>query len=46
MEDALDYLPGRPTTGNAELVERIAGFAAGLGRPLATPAQTRAMLGL
>lgn len=46
MEDALDYLPGEPATGNAQLVERIARFARDLGRPVASPAETRQLLGL
>jgi 3-keto-5-aminohexanoate cleavage enzyme len=46
MEDALDYLPGEQATGNAQLVERIVRFARDLGRLVASPAETRRLLGL
>jgi 3-keto-5-aminohexanoate cleavage enzyme len=46
MEDALQYRQGELTTGNKQLVERIVTIATEVGRPIATPAQTRALLGL
>lgn len=46
MEDNVDFLPGVPATGNAQLVQRIAEFARMLGREVATPKQAREMLGL
>jgi 3-keto-5-aminohexanoate cleavage enzyme len=41
----LDHVTRTPAT-NLQLVERAAQLAAAVGRPLATPAQTRAALGL
>ncbi len=41
----LDHLARTPAT-NVALVEHVADLAAAIGRPLATPAQTRAALGL
>ena len=38
--------PGRDPATNVQLVERATAMAAAVGRPLATPAQTRAILGL
>jgi uncharacterized protein (DUF849 family) len=46
MEDNVFFAPGRPVTGNAELVERAAALAAQLQRPAMTPAQARELLGL
>lgn len=46
MEDALDYLPGEPATGNGQLVERVVRFAHDVGRPVATVDETRRLLGL
>ena len=46
MEDALEYRPGEPVVDNAQLVSRVVRFATDLGRPIATAAQTRAMIGL
>jgi 3-keto-5-aminohexanoate cleavage enzyme len=46
MEDTLDFLPGEPATGNAQLVNRVVECARALGRPVATVEQTRRILGL
>jgi uncharacterized protein (DUF849 family) len=40
------WLHGREPATNVQLVERAASMATAVGRPLATPAQTRALLGL
>lgn len=46
FEDNLYLGPGRRAQDNAELVARVARLAEELGRPLATPDQTRSLLGL
>lgn len=46
LEDNLYYSKGRLASGNVQLVERVARLAAELGRPVATPAAARAMLGI
>ncbi len=46
FEDNIYYAPGRRAASNAELVARIARIAFELGRPLATPAEARWILGL
>jgi 3-keto-5-aminohexanoate cleavage enzyme len=46
MEDNVYYRKGDPAESNAQLVERTARIAAELDRPLATPAETRGLLGL
>lgn len=46
FEDNVYYSKGRLASSNAELVERVARLAAELGRPLATPAEARRILGL
>lgn len=46
MEDNVYLAKGRPLASNAEMVERIVSIAKGLNREIATPAQTRQMLGL
>lgn len=46
MEDNYIYGPGEPAKSNAQLVERIVRIAKELGRPIATPAQAREMMGL
>jgi 3-keto-5-aminohexanoate cleavage enzyme len=46
LEDNLYYHKGELATSNAQLVERIVRIAGELGRPVATPAEARAMLGL
>lgn len=46
LEDNIYYRRGEPATGNAQLVERAARLAGELGRPVATPAQAREILGL
>ena len=46
LEDNISYRRGELATGNAQLVERAARLAAELGRPVATPAQARELLGL
>jgi 3-keto-5-aminohexanoate cleavage enzyme len=45
LEDNIYYTRGRLAT-NEELVERVVRIASELGRPIATPAQARLMLGL
>ena len=45
LEDNLRYAKGVPAT-NAMLVERVVRLAGELGRPVATPAQARELLGL
>ena len=46
LEDNVYYAKGELATSNAQLVERIVRVAHDLGRPLATPAQAREMMGL
>jgi 3-keto-5-aminohexanoate cleavage enzyme len=46
LEDNVFYSQGRLAKSNAEMVERAVRIAKELGRPLATPAQARKMLGL
>lgn len=46
LEDNIWYHKGELAQSNAQLVARIARIAAELGRPLATPAQVRSLLGL
>ena len=46
MEDNVYYAKGELAASNAQLVERIVRIARDLGRPLATPAQAREMMGL
>ena len=46
FEDVVHYAPGRRARDNAELVERVARLGDELGRPVATAAETRALLGL
>lgn len=46
LEDVRFYEPGRPARSNAELIRRVARMAHEYGRPLATPTEARAMLGL
>lgn len=46
FEDNLFYHKGVPATSNAQLVARLVRIAGELGRPVATPAQTRDLLGL
>jgi len=46
FEDNPYYAPKRAATSNAELVRRLVRIAGELGRPVATPAQARGMLGL
>ena len=46
LEDNLYYRKGELATSNAQLVARLARIAEELGRPLATPDEARAMLGL
>lgn len=45
LEDNIYYSKGRPTTSNAELVERIVRIAKEVGREIATPEEARKMLG-
>jgi 3-keto-5-aminohexanoate cleavage enzyme len=46
LEDNLYYREGELAESNAQLVERAAEIAAALGRPVATPAAARDLLGL
>jgi 3-keto-5-aminohexanoate cleavage enzyme len=46
LEDNVYYSRGRKAVSNAEIVERTIRIAQELNRPVATPAQARAMLGL
>lgn len=46
LEDNIWYHKGELAQSNAQLVARIARIAAEMGRPLATPNQVRALLGL
>lgn len=46
MEDSLLYRRGEPATGNAQLVSRIVAVATAAGRRVATPGETRGLLGL
>ncbi|MEG1987793.1 MAG: 3-keto-5-aminohexanoate cleavage protein [Oscillibacter sp.] len=46
MEDNFVYGPGELAKSNAQLVERVVRIARELGRPIATPAQAREMMGL
>jgi len=46
MEDNLYYRRGEPAESNAQLVERTVSVAETLGRPVATPAEARDLLGL
>jgi 3-keto-5-aminohexanoate cleavage enzyme len=44
LEDNLYYAHGRPAKGNAQLVERVVRLAREVGRPVASPADARALL--
>jgi len=46
LEDNIYYRKGELATGNAQLVARVVRLADELGRPVASPAQARQMLGL
>ena len=46
MEDNLFYHKGIPVESNAQLVARLVRIAEEIGRPVATPAQAREILGL
>lgn len=46
LEDNIYYHKGVPAESNAQLVERVVRIAAEVGRPIATPAETRELLGL
>lgn len=46
MEDNVYYSRGRLLQSNAEMVERAVRIAREIGRPVASPAQARAMMGL
>ena len=46
LEDNIYYRRGELATGNAQLVERVTRLAAELGRPVASAAQARRILGL
>ncbi len=46
FEDNPYYRPGQPATHNAELIERLVRVAEEIGRPVASPAEARQLLGL
>ncbi|MCX6373754.1 MAG: 3-keto-5-aminohexanoate cleavage protein [Actinobacteria bacterium] len=46
LEDSISFRRGALATGNAQLVARVVRLAAELGRPVATPAEARRLLGL
>ncbi len=46
LEDNVFYGPHDPARSNAQMVERVVRLARDLGRPIATPAQAREMMGL
>lgn len=46
LEDNLYYHKGQLATSNAELVERVVRIAHEVGRPVASPAEARAIIGL
>ena len=46
FEDNIYYEKGVPASSNAKLVQRIARLASELGRPVATPAEARKILGI
>ena len=46
LEDNIYYHKGELATSNAQLVERIVRIAGEVGRPVASPAEARAILGL
>jgi 3-keto-5-aminohexanoate cleavage enzyme len=46
LEDNIFYKKGVLAEGNAQLVGRVARLAGELGRPVATVAEARALLGL
>ncbi len=46
LEDNIFYRRGELAAGNAQLVERVARLAGELGRPVATPAEARRLLGI
>ena len=46
FEDNVFYRKGELATSNAQLVERLVTLADNLGRPVATPAEARARLGI
>jgi 3-keto-5-aminohexanoate cleavage enzyme len=46
LEDNIYYRKGELATSNAQFVARLARIAGELGRPVASPDQTRALLGL
>jgi 3-keto-5-aminohexanoate cleavage enzyme len=45
LEDNVYYRPGELATGNVQLVERVVKFANEVGRPIASPAEARELLG-
>jgi 3-keto-5-aminohexanoate cleavage enzyme len=46
MEDNVYYRPGELAGGNAQLVERIVRLAEEMGRPVASPAEARELVGV
>ncbi len=46
FEDNPYYRPGVPATSNAQLIERLVRIAQELGRPIASPAEAREMIGV
>jgi 3-keto-5-aminohexanoate cleavage enzyme len=46
LEDVRFLGPGEPVRSNAQLIERVVDMARAAGRPVASPAQARSLLGL
>ena len=46
LEDNVYYRRGEPAESNAQLVERVARIAEELGRPVASTAEARRILGI
>jgi 3-keto-5-aminohexanoate cleavage enzyme len=46
FEDNVYYRPGEPATSNAQLIERLVRIANEVGRPIASVAEARQLLGL
>jgi 3-keto-5-aminohexanoate cleavage enzyme len=46
LEDNIYFRPGELATSNAQLVQRVVRLGEAAGRPVATPDQARALLGI
>jgi 3-keto-5-aminohexanoate cleavage enzyme len=46
LEDNIYYRRGELATSNAQLVERVVRLAGEIGRPVASPAEARALVGV